>query len=317
MRVCSPQMFGSIIKWPITNQRIDLNLTCNSLDAIQIELTVDFLYIPVQTSIYDLTLKYINFEGYTAVVQSASRSSVRNACGNYDARQFQTARAAVASAMEQAVRKDLAESLSTTVLTLNLRNIDRPKGYQDAVSASEAALADIELAKKEEEQKLIKAKTVLATAQVEADKIINRANTTSDILVQTAVQQVTEAAKADVVLATTERLQALTKANTTLKTASITADVIQNAADTEAQITTQQANQQYASILDKYNSFAKLLAKAQSENGFDATGALAYCANSVVRLCVRCIHFALVLACLMAQPLVRKSTQNGARCALL
>jgi hypothetical protein len=222
-------MFGSIIKWPITNQRIDLNLTCNSLDAIQIELTVDFLYIPKQDQIRDLTLKYKDFEGYTAVVQGVSRSSVRNACGKYTARDFQTARAAVAGSMEESVRQDLAESVSTTVLTLNLRNIDRPQGYQDAVSASEAALADIELAKKEEEQKLIKAKTVLASAQVEGSKIINKANTTADILVETAVQQVTAAARADVVLAKAERQQALTKANTTKYTAEITAQKIANA----------------------------------------------------------------------------------------
>jgi len=210
------------------------------------------------------------------------RSSVRNACGVYTAREFQTARAAVAGSMEESVRQDLAEAVATTVLTLNLRNIDRPKGYQDAVSASEAALADIELAKKEEEQKLIKARTVLASAQVEGNKIQNKANTSADLMVETAVQRVTEAAKADVVLANAERQQSLTKANTTKQAAEITAQKISNAADTEAAITKVQADEQYAAILDKYAKFATLLVKAQSENGFDANGSLAYLANSVV-----------------------------------
>ena len=87
----------------------------------------------------------------------------------------------------------------------------RPKIYQDAVEASESALADIELAKKEEEQKMIQARTLLATASVEATKILALANTTADILVQKAVQEVTEASKADQVLALAERNQALTK----------------------------------------------------------------------------------------------------------
>ena len=129
------QTFGILIRWPITNQKMELNLTCNSFDAIQIELVVDFLFLPDQTKLRDLTLRYIDYAGYTNIVTSVGRSSVRNACGIFTAREFQTRRADVANAMEENVRKDLGETMSTTVLTLNLRNIDRPKGYQDAVGA--------------------------------------------------------------------------------------------------------------------------------------------------------------------------------------
>jgi len=37
--------------------------------------------------------------------------------------------------MEDAVRLDLEADLAARVLTLNLRNIDRPAGYQEAVGA--------------------------------------------------------------------------------------------------------------------------------------------------------------------------------------
>jgi len=207
---------------------------------------------------------------------------VRNACGRYTAREFQTKRADVAKAMEDATRFDLGEAVSARVLTLNLRNIDRPAGYQDAVSASEAALADIELAKKEREQKLIMAGTVLASAQVEADKILNKAITTADIMVERAVQQVTEGAKADTILAKAERLQSLTRANTTLETARITAGKIAAAAATEAEITRKLADEKYRAILDKYDKFGELLLKAQRSNSFTSEALLAYLGNTAV-----------------------------------
>jgi len=274
--------FGTLIRWPITNQKLDLNLSCNSFDAIQIDLSVDFLYLPEQNELRDLTLKFINWEGYQNVVFSVARSSVRNACGRYTAREFQTKRADVAKAMEDATRFDLGEAVSARVLTLNLRNIDRPAGYQDAVSASEAALADIELAKKEREQKLIMAGTVLASAQVEADKILNKAITTADIMVERAVQQVTEGAKADTILAKAERLQSLTRANTTLETARITAGKIAAAAATEAEITRKLADEKYRAILDKYDKFGELLLKAQRSNSFTSEALLAYLGNTAV-----------------------------------
>jgi len=180
--------FGSLIKWPITNQRSDLNLTCNSQDAIKIDLVVDFLYMPIAANIYELTLKFKNFDGYTDVVTAVSRSSVRTACGHFTARQFQTDRAAVAQKMEDYVRSDMQESLYSTVFQLNLRNIDRPAGYQDAVAVSEAALADIELATKEKEQQIIKANTLLESATIQAKTTLDVAQTQAQILVATAEQ---------------------------------------------------------------------------------------------------------------------------------
>jgi hypothetical protein len=194
----SKPTFGSFIKWPITNQALELALQCNSRDAIVIDLVVEFLYIPAAGKLRDLTLRYVNFDGYLQVVTSLSRSSLRNACGLYGAREFQTRRSDVSKSMEEILSKDLRESLSTTLMTLNLKNIDRPQGYQAAVEVSEAALADISLARQEEEQKLIKAKTVLEQAMVDANKTMDNADSKADSMVATAVAGVKQAAEAGV-----------------------------------------------------------------------------------------------------------------------
>ena len=166
------------------------------------------------------------------------------------------------------------------------------------MGASQAALADIELARKEEEQKLIQAKTLLASANVEAGKTLALANTTADISVEKAVQEVTEAAKADMELAKVEREQALTKANTTLQTAMIQADVVQAAADTVADITEKRAEAMYESRKDKYTKIARWLKTSVQQNAnMNEPALLTYFANYLVpfslslSLCLLC-HFA-------------------------
>ena len=155
------------------------------------------------------------------------------------------------------------------------------------MGASQAALADIELARKEEEQKLIQAKTLLASASVEAGKTLALANTTADISVEKAVQQVTEAAKADMELAKVEREQALTKANTTLQTAMIQADVVQAAADTVADITEKRAEAMYESRKDKYTKIARWLKTAVQQNAnMNEPALLTYFANYLVPFCL-------------------------------
>ena len=62
------------------------------------------------------------------VVTLMSKASVLNVCGMFTAREFQTRRGDVAKSMEDTVREDLEKLASTRVLSLNLRNIERPKG---------------------------------------------------------------------------------------------------------------------------------------------------------------------------------------------
>jgi len=262
--------------------KIDLNLTCNSQDAIKIDLVVDFLYMPIAANIYELTLKFKNFDGYTDVVTAVSRSSVRTACGHFTARQFQTDRAAVAQKMEDYVRSDMQESLYSTVFQLNLRNIDRPAGYQDAVAVSEAALADIELATKEKEQQIIKANTLLESATIQAKTTLDVAQTQAQILVATAEQEVKLAALADIDLALAQRNQLITQANTGLQIAGIEANKTLAAARTEAAVIEVFSESQYAALLDKYTVFAEMLHKAQTENNLTLESTLAYFGNTMI-----------------------------------
>lgn len=278
----SKPTFGSMIKWPITNQRMEHNLTCNSFDAIIIEILVDILYVPNAKDVRALTLNFVDFEGYQKIVSSVSTSAIRNACGGFTAREFQTNRATVAQSMEASVRADLSQYLFTTVLTVNLRNIERPEKYQNAVDISEAALADIELAKKQEEQQVIMARTMLVQSQVGANKTINNAEAEANIMVARSEQEVKLAAKADTDLARRQYDQVIIQARTALLTASISANKTLAAARTDAEITATVAQNQYASLLDKYTKFARLLNTTKAVNNLTVAGALAYLGNTLV-----------------------------------
>lgn len=278
----SKPTFGTLIKWPNTNQEIDMELKCNSADAIQIDLTLDFLFIPMSEHIRALTLRYIDFEGYQRVVYSVSRSSVRNSCGDFSALEFQTMRDDVQKDMESRVRKDLKDFLFTTVLTLNLRNIERPHQYQFAVNAREAARADISLAEKETEQELTKANTILQESRVNANKTIDSAETQADIMKAEAEQEIKLAASADVKLASEERAQQITRARTQLQTASINANKTLALARTDAQVAAAFAEAEYVSALNKYATYGTALSKAKADNGLSVQGTLAYFSNKVV-----------------------------------
>jgi hypothetical protein len=280
--------FGSLIKWPITNQMIDLHLQCNSRDAIAIDLVVDFLYIPITASIYQLSLDFHDFEGYMKVVESVAGASIRNACGDWDARAFQTMRGAVADGMEDAVRADLSETMRTTVLQLNLRNIDYAgDSYERAVDVSQVASADIELAMKQEEQQLIKANTVLKEAEVNKEKTIDNARSEANIIVATAVEEIKGSAFADVKLAKQEREQLLIAVETQFKIARIEANKTLAKAIAEAAAITATAEMRYRTVKDRYSKFADLLKFASTtvlaRNGtLSSQGILTYLSNAVV-----------------------------------
>jgi hypothetical protein len=280
--------FGSLIKWPITNQMIDLQLQCNSRDAIAIDVVVDFLYIPITASIYQLSLDFHDFEGYMKVVESVAGASIRNACGDWDARAFQTMRGAVADGMEDAVRADLSETMRTTVLQLNLRNIDYAgDSYERAVDVSQVASADIELAMKQEEQQLIKANTVLKEAEVNKEKTIDNARSEANIIVATAVEEIKGSAFADVKLAKQEREQLLIAVETQLKIARIEANKTLAKAIAEAAAITATAEMRYRTVKDRYSKFADLLKYASTSvlarNGtLSSQGILTYLSNAVV-----------------------------------
>lgn len=273
--------FGSLVLWPKTNQEVDMQVKCNSMDAIEIDLTLDFLYYPNPAHVYELTLLYETFDNYNNVAYSMSRSAVRNTCGNFTALEFQTLRDQVQESMTQAL-KDSLSVIHGQVFLLNIRNIMRPARYADAVNRGEAALADIDLAREEERQQLVKANTTIKDAEVKYQEKLDLANSQKNIKITNAVNNIRESSRADIELATQEDEQRAIIARTLLDKAYVEANSTLDTAQTLAEIKLVAAKEEYEATMDRYRVFSEELKQARTDHSLSSKGALAYLGNQIV-----------------------------------
>lgn len=177
--------FSDIIKWPIVYQNVDIDLRCNSLDGLKINLAVSYQFIPKREYIYELTEYYKDFESYKNILVAVSRSSIRHTCSDFTSDDFQKNRSMVHESMEIDI-KEYIDNLKSTIVELQLRNIDRPLNYENAVQNSESARSDITLALNERKQKLTAADTLLVEAKQYANKTLDSAMTQSELIIETA-----------------------------------------------------------------------------------------------------------------------------------
>jgi hypothetical protein len=184
--------FGSLIKWPTDYQLVEFTGTsykdsgssqirCNSKDGIQITLKCSFQFVPDSEKIYDLTMKFRDFDNYKSLVEIQARSAIRHACGDYTAEQFQSARADVQNKTEVNVKRFALKNFDAIVKLLQLKNIARPARYQAAVEAAETAKADIKLAENQRDQELTKAKITKDKSIELARATLNTAYTQGNI----------------------------------------------------------------------------------------------------------------------------------------
>mmetsp|Transcript_24946 Transcript_24946/g.28740 ORF Transcript_24946/g.28740 Transcript_24946/m.28740 type:complete len:324 (+) Transcript_24946:81-1052(+) len=175
--------FGTIIKYP--DRLIQVNfgsdstfdgIDCNSRDGIQIDISTSFNYKIDTSKIYEMTKTYKNYDQFSDVITSLSRSAVRHACSRYTAIEFQTERIRVQQTMTEIVSSSMSY-LKVTIEDLQLKNIDRPEAFQIAVQGKETARTDIELAEAEREQKILEVEATLARSEQTAQEMIDTANT--------------------------------------------------------------------------------------------------------------------------------------------
>ncbi len=176
---------SEIIKWPITYQTAENKLSCNSRDGIRIELDISFQYIPVLTSVVELTKTYKNFENYRYMILNVTQSSIRHTCSDFLSDEFQTNRTQVRYKMETDIL-DTISLFKSNVIELQLRNIDRPQNYEDSIALTENARTGINLAINQRQQQLTAANTELTVNYQNANKTLDLANTEANVIKITA-----------------------------------------------------------------------------------------------------------------------------------
>jgi hypothetical protein len=182
--------FSQVIRWPVIYQTTTFTgpdiIDCNSKDGLQIILDVSFQYVPQISKIYELTKIYKDFDNYKLVLNATARSSIRHTCSDFTSVDFQRSRSLVHNQLEQDVRKSIQDVLYSTVVELQLRNIDRPRAYENSVETAEAARSDIPLALNEREQRLTSSKTKLVESKQAANKTLDSATTRAEVILTAA-----------------------------------------------------------------------------------------------------------------------------------
>lgn len=179
--------FGTVLRWPKVYTSVEAVITCNSVDGLAMTLAYSFQYVPRLEELYDLTLDFKDFDTYSALLRVQAVSSLSHVCGDFTAEEFQTRRSEVSVTMNAELEQQLSERFSATLARFQLKNIDRPTSFENAVKAKEDARSDIQLAENEREQLLTKARTTLATAAQEQARLLDTANSQSRILEKQAV----------------------------------------------------------------------------------------------------------------------------------
>lgn len=174
---------ASVFVWPRVESNIEFsNLVCNSRDGILITLTLTFQYIPRSSEIIELTRTYGGRESWENVMKVEAESSVRKACGDFNATDYQDRRGLVASTMEAEVKEKVEAKFGATVTKLQLGSVQRPREFENAVRAKENARNEIGLAEFERDEAITEADTKIDVAEAEAIRIIDTAETTAEIV---------------------------------------------------------------------------------------------------------------------------------------
>ena len=236
--------FGDVIRWPKTYETMNLEgLPCNSKDGVEILVWISFQYLAEKESMFELTKLYKDVEGYKTVLYWRSRSAIRHACAKFTTQEFQTMRAQVQGAMLSQVGGELS-------LALDPLDNDEVVGEFDSSMATQVFELQLTMIERPAEYE------GAVTAK--------------------------ENARNDIDLATTERQQALTQAQTALLEAMTEANRTINAAQTQAAVISSFAASNASAVTEQYAKWASLYDTVKSEHSMTTEALLAYIGNRLM-----------------------------------
>lgn len=204
------------VKFPSTQISADLADTCVSADGLRVDFQVTFQYQMPFEFIRDAVEKYRDYKTWSQVVEAAGMSAIQHTCSEYNVTDFQSKRNAIQDSMFKNLGQKLeGKSIPGTNPTLGsgdgvtsaidpfdddeddvgvfalasslqLKNVELPSQYKNAVAQKQRAEEDINLAKNQRVQQTTRAETEKQAAEQEAEKIMANAETGAAIILTEA-----------------------------------------------------------------------------------------------------------------------------------
>lgn len=184
-------LFGTFIKFPKTVQSIEFftpeegqlrtdsysPLDSRSLDGLLLQFQVSFQYRLTKENLYIL---YQTFgSNYEERFVGQARTTLRDAASVFKAIDFFNNRTEVSIYMKNLLARDLA-TMYVEVAYFQLREIDLPDSFEDALERVQVAQQEYEIALFEQQAELVKAQTEIFRAQAQANITVISANATAE-----------------------------------------------------------------------------------------------------------------------------------------
>lgn len=173
--------FGKFLIFPATQQTIDFtaeSITGRTSDGLAISLQISFQYQLVKEKIVSI-YKSLGVK-YEDIFLQTSRDNLRDTTSLYTAIQFFNNRSLIGVTMEESLNTVFKDLYGTNIPAFQLRSIDLPDSFEDALERAEVARQEIEIAKLEQEKALIDAQTKILEAQSQYNVTIIEAKAEAD-----------------------------------------------------------------------------------------------------------------------------------------
>ncbi len=194
----------SFIKFPKSVQTIEFSssksansgiMKSRTSDGLEVKLEISFQYELQSASLYGLYMNYS--ENYQDFMINRAIHIVNKVSNEYTAYDFFLIRTDIANVMQDELGESLKKDIGVLIKFFQLKDVDLPDSFEDAIQQTEVKKQDIEKAKAEKSKVEVEIETKLQKAEQNKKIILNEAygqsnSTTSASLAEVDAYNFTE-----------------------------------------------------------------------------------------------------------------------------
>lgn len=186
-------IFGTFLIFPKIQQTIEFSnneanaITGRTSDGLAIVLDMSFQYQLIKDQLVNLYREY--GRSFEQVFIRTARDNIRDSASFYTAIEFFNNRSLIGTFMTEFIAQEFNENYYADVPALQLRAIDLPDTFEDALERAEVARQEIEIARLQQQAALIRAETAILEADAQRNITLIEANATAQaFLIQIEAQ---------------------------------------------------------------------------------------------------------------------------------
>ena len=183
-------LFGSFITFPATQITIEFSsnadsdggrITGRTQDGLAIYLEISFQYQLQEANVGKLYTTYNTV--YKTTFVKVARDVIRDVTSDFTAIQFFSNRSFIGSEMQDKLDAEFSKTYFANIPGFQLRSIDLPDSFEDALERAEVARQEIEIAHLNQQSTLVKAQTLILEADAAKNRTIINANASAEAFI--------------------------------------------------------------------------------------------------------------------------------------